>query len=489
MIPKQIFFFWANDKLSWLRYMTLFSFRKLNPDWSMQLYYTKQTSENVKTWDSHEQQDFFNYNEDDNYLDRLGQLDIEIIQWKIVNPNDPKDESWEKIGSSHKSNFLKWQLLGTIGGIYADMDILFIKPIDELHSKIAKDYDTGICFDKYLSIGFLASSPGNQFFYNLFLRAFDQYTPHRYQCVGVENIYDYLSDGRSWKNEKELDWEWILRTNLLELLSTKNPSMKIYNFPMDIVYPWKYNEMDTVFRRPYREGLKGLTHSTIGIHWYAGDPISQEYNNKLTETNYKEFNNLATYFAEKILEHSEKMHNSNANELKNPIAKENENIPIEDSIEGNKKRILILGMGDLFLKDEGVGVHVVERLKGMELPSDVEVLDGGNISFDLLSYIEGRRRVIVIDALKGGGAPGTLYHVTDKDFEEKEELIQSGHSSYFMDALKNASLLGTKPGEIIFIGVEPKEISGGLTLSTKLKRKIPQIIEVIMEQVKRPLKV
>jgi hypothetical protein len=55
-----------------------------------------------------------------------------------------------------------------------------------------------------------------------------------------------------------------------------------------------------MFQRPSSESLQRLKEETIGIHWFAGDPISQEYNNKMDHTNYKGFDNIITYFSEKI---------------------------------------------------------------------------------------------------------------------------------------------------------------------------------------------
>ncbi len=80
----------------------------------------------------------------------------------------------------------------------------------------------------------------------------------------------------------------------------------------------------------------------------------------------------------------------------------------------NKKNILILGIGNILLKDEGIGVHVVNKLKEMQLPPDVEVMDGGTLGIDLLYYIEGRKKVVVIDTVTAGEPPGTMYRFTDK---------------------------------------------------------------------------
>lgn len=151
---------------------------------------------------------------------------------------------------------------------------------------------------------------------------------------------------------------------------------------------------------------------------------------------------------------------------------------------GNIKDILILGIGNILLKDEGIGVHVVNKLKEMQLPPDVEVMDGGTLGIDLLFYIEGRKKVIVIDTVKAGEPPGTMYRFTDKDLIIKKGALRSAHGIDFTDVIKAAEFLGTKPEEIVFIGVEPEIIDEGLELSPLLSKRIDPLIKLVMEEIK-----
>ena len=144
--------------------------------------------------------------------------------------------------------------------------------------------------------------------------------------------------------------------------------------------------------------------------------------------------------------------------------------------------ILILGIGNILLKDEGVGVHVVNKLKEMPLPDNVEVLDGGTAGLDLTDFIANRKKVIVIDAVKAGEKPGTIYRLTEKNLNIKPKAIMSFHEIDFLDALHMSEVMGDKPKETIVIGIEPKDMSDGIELSPEIKERIPRIIELVMKE-------
>ena len=146
------------------------------------------------------------------------------------------------------------------------------------------------------------------------------------------------------------------------------------------------------------------------------------------------------------------------------------------------KDILILGIGNLLLKDEGVGVHVVNKMKEMSVPDNVEVLDGGTAGLDLVDFIEGRKKLIVIDAVNAGEKPGTLYRLTEENLDIKPKAISSFHEIDFIDALHMSEVVNSKPEEIVVIGIEPKDMSSGLELSPEIEERIPEIIKLVMKE-------
>jgi len=154
----------------------------------------------------------------------------------------------------------------------------------------------------------------------------------------------------------------------------------------------------------------------------------------------------------------------------------------------DKKKILILGIGNLLLKDEGIGVHVAQRMMEMALPPDVEVMDGGTMGINLLSYIEERKKVVVIDAVMTDAPPGMLYRFTDRDLEENRDMLFSAHDIDFTHVLKMARMFEKRPDEVIFIGVKPEEISEGIGLSPSIEEKIPMIIELVIKEIENETK-
>lgn len=150
-----------------------------------------------------------------------------------------------------------------------------------------------------------------------------------------------------------------------------------------------------------------------------------------------------------------------------------------------KKRILVLGVGNLLLRDEGFGVHVARRLMEMDLPPDVEVLDGGTGGLDLLDDIEGREKVVFIDVVRVGEPPGTLYRFGPEALKEKSKSYLSLHDIDVGDLLKFIDALGLKKPEIMVIGIEPKDMeTASLELSPELEAQVPKVIELVMKEIR-----
>lgn len=144
-------------------------------------------------------------------------------------------------------------------------------------------------------------------------------------------------------------------------------------------------------------------------------------------------------------------------------------------------KTVVVGIGNVLLKDEGIGVHVVREMGRMNLPDSVELVDVGTSTLDLLSYIEDAEKLIIVDALEGGEEPGTIYRFTPEELILKEETPDSAHLLGPMDTLRMAKRLGCQPSTVI-IGVEPEAIDWGMDLSPHLGRRMTQIVKAVMRE-------
>jgi len=153
------------------------------------------------------------------------------------------------------------------------------------------------------------------------------------------------------------------------------------------------------------------------------------------------------------------------------------------------KPYLVLGIGNLLLKDEGVGVHVVRAIEArvaagdLALPEGVEVCDGGTLGMDLLDLIEDRRKVIVVDAVEADAAPATVLCFTAEDLARREAVDLSLHQLGLFEMLAMARYLGRAPQEVVIFGIVPKDMSPGLELSAEVAAVVPEVIQRVLAEI------
>lgn len=152
-------------------------------------------------------------------------------------------------------------------------------------------------------------------------------------------------------------------------------------------------------------------------------------------------------------------------------------------------KIIILGIGNLLLSDEGLGVHFVQMLDKDSLGySNLEIIDGG-ICAEFVSYIEDGCKLIVVDAIKGGEKPGTVYCVSIDDVMAQSTSPPPSHEMGVLDSLKILKSIGIEPKETIIIGIEPKNLEPGLELSPEVVEKFSELNRLVVEEINkvRPL--
>ena len=150
----------------------------------------------------------------------------------------------------------------------------------------------------------------------------------------------------------------------------------------------------------------------------------------------------------------------------------------------NNPRITVLGIGNLLLQDEGVGVHLIHRLAEMKMPGSVSLVDGGT-SPDISSLVDNNiDKLIIIDAAKAGGKPGTIYRFNVSDLDADQHSIISLHERGLVNSLQTMSLFNKQPESTVILGIEPKSIDFGLELSLEVEEQIPRITELVLDEIK-----
>lgn len=151
------------------------------------------------------------------------------------------------------------------------------------------------------------------------------------------------------------------------------------------------------------------------------------------------------------------------------------------------KRILVLGVGNLLLSDEGVGVHVAQRMMTMAMPPEVQVVEGGTDGFGLVNVITEADRMILIDAVRGGGQPGSIYRFEIEDCPPYPDIFKTSvHQISILEVINLSSLIGSTPYTTI-IGIEPACMEMGMELSPAVEAKVPRVIQMIKEEVEASL--
>ncbi len=151
--------------------------------------------------------------------------------------------------------------------------------------------------------------------------------------------------------------------------------------------------------------------------------------------------------------------------------------------ESVKTQTLVLGVGNTLMSDEGIGVHVVERLvQNYEIPEEVQILDGGTLGMDLLFYLEGVPNLLIVDAVQANREPGHLLRLANDEAPAFLSMKVSPHQIGVPDMLAAAKLRGTTPPNIVLWGIQPETIEIGLDLSPILAALVEPLVGNILRE-------
>ena len=273
-IPKVAHFYWGSPMLSYLRYLTLVTFRKQNPDWTMKFYYPSKVYTGGAVWN----QGFAEQVTGKNYFDNIKNIpNIEIIELDFDKMNIGY------IPDVFRSDILRLKLLSTEGGLWSDIDIVYFRPMDEclFNNEKNKEIDTVISYNRqggHYSIGFLLSSPNNEFYSFLYEESMkEKQEKGEYQHLGI-TMWD--------KNFKKP-----------EDIKKKFPSLSLFDIEMWLTYSLNSFHVDKIIN----QNVSLPDERSIALHWYGGHWKCVPLESSLTPNNISNFDNTLCHTIKRAL--------------------------------------------------------------------------------------------------------------------------------------------------------------------------------------------
>jgi hydrogenase maturation protease len=150
------------------------------------------------------------------------------------------------------------------------------------------------------------------------------------------------------------------------------------------------------------------------------------------------------------------------------------------------EQILVLGVGNILLTDEGVGIRVIERIQERyEFPDNVSVLDGGVLGLSLLGFISEADHLIVVDAVKSGREPGSLCRLEGDEVPKRVLAKNSLHQVDFLETLTSCQALNRVP-ETVILGVEPQDIENlSIEMTPVVQEKVDSLVDMVLKELDR----
>lgn len=152
-------------------------------------------------------------------------------------------------------------------------------------------------------------------------------------------------------------------------------------------------------------------------------------------------------------------------------------------------KLLVLGIGNMLLTDDGVGVFAAQELMKETWPEQVTVREGGTFTQDIFYSFKGYSHLLVLDVVHCGGAPGTLYRLTEDALVKDDKQRLSIHDIDLMDSLRMAERLFRSKAELVVLGVEPKDyVTWNIGLSETVEAVFPDFLALARREIAAWLK-
>ena len=148
-------------------------------------------------------------------------------------------------------------------------------------------------------------------------------------------------------------------------------------------------------------------------------------------------------------------------------------------------RVVVLGVGNTLLSDEGIGVRAIEKLQlDYILPPEVVVIDGGTTGMEMLEDLSNADHLIIIDAVRSGRAPAAIVRLADEQVPVFFKTKLSPHQIGLSDVLATLAFIGEQPGGVTVIGVEPVSLETGMALSPQVEARVPELMDLVVTELR-----
>jgi hydrogenase maturation protease len=145
-------------------------------------------------------------------------------------------------------------------------------------------------------------------------------------------------------------------------------------------------------------------------------------------------------------------------------------------------KTLVLGVGNLLLSDDGLGVHAIRRLESRkDIPPDTQLIDGGTCGLELLQYFEGIDRLIIIDAVRNHAQPGTIHILTGNQIPAYLSMKISPHEVALPELLFAAQIRDLSPSQILVYGIEPASLELGMELTGEVNNHLDALVDQVVQ--------
>lgn len=149
-------------------------------------------------------------------------------------------------------------------------------------------------------------------------------------------------------------------------------------------------------------------------------------------------------------------------------------------------KVAVLGVGNLLMADEGVGVRCAQALeRDRLLPPHVRVIDGGTSTHELLDDLEDLELLVIVDAVATGSEPGSIVRLEGEAIPSAFSNKLSPHQHGINDLLATLELLGRAPQRVVLLGVEPKRVTLALELSPEIAAALPELVALVVAELRR----